>query len=692
MPTHCLGTIVLALPYFFRYSGETLRNLVKIQSCAATVTVTNRSPICKETLYNQSIPTSIGLAPIVLLSTPASLVAPLRRSMLSRQEKNPPTSQFEQWDATDYIALMANPAFRTEEALRTLFAANFFAFAAEYTRGELISNFTMNVDPQKGLLGMSSSYNEGMEGMGEHFETKIAGQKKQTARAEAETNNIDKLNEWSKTAPVDSFFVWNSPPGKISEGYAGLNSHSFIFIYHKTTANTVVLHQLRTWMSLSQHAEFQNQISSHTQNISSAVNAVEHSYRIINNISVFEPKDVGCTSAAEVVAKLTESAYQTEQTWKTKPQEMPKVPDAEYAQLRDFLLSLYVRVVVPALLTEVPETQDANSTEWLAFISSPAYKMLIQKLDVAFGILAYQPLTKWVAEKDENKQQSLLGQLLRKKDTSITTLSFEEIEEKLLSLFHLQLQKSAGTPITRKQIKEYNAIASSLMATTSRGLSLGQCGLGTFIPTRMFKTFGLQDIAGSTLNPGMLLGLPSHEKAAAFSFLTTKKYLPLHLPNGETWYVLAKHHQLYANYFAQNPNSFTADGLPIGPCGWLLRGDPRGMDELVLTGGEFSQFELLKASLLADLLSNPHDTLSLLESSLMPHIHSAVQKERLTQVLLTLHDALKTTVSLQELLFSDFFNKTAFPLIASLSKKVDVRQFVTNPEHTAAQVVAAFEV
>ncbi len=613
--------------------------------------------------------------------------------MFSRRPENQPspTSQFEQWDAVDYITLLTNPEFRNESSLQNLLSANFFAFAAEYTRGELISTFEMTVDPVKGLLGITSSYKEGMEGMGENFETKLVSQSKVSARAEVESNNISKLNEWSKAAPIDSFFVWNSPPGKVSEGYAGLNSHSFIFIYQKTSKNTVVLHQLRTWMNLSQHESFLNGLATNTQNDTDLSEFKNPSHKVIHNIRIFQPKDIGCANGTEVVTKLTEMAYQTQDSWKTKPQEMPKVPDSEYAQFRDFLLSLYMRIVVPTLLAEVPETNSAESNEWQQFIRSPKYALLVKKLDLTFGLLAYQPLVRWVEEKDENKRSSLFSHLFRKKNMEITQLSFAEIEHKLLSLFELQMQKTTGQAISKKDAKEYNSIAASLLSSTARGLSLGQCGLGTFIPTRMFQTLGLQQLTGSSLTPGVLLGLPTKEKASALSFLAAKKYLPLQLANGETWYVLAQHHELYANYFAQNPLSFAEDGTPIGPCGWLLRGDERGLDELVLTFSEFAQLEQLKASLLADLLNNPEGTVSLLHSSLLPMAKTPSQKEKVLEVLQTLQDSLKSAVSLQELLFSDFFSLTAWPLIAKLSKKVDMRQFVTNPEYTATQVVTVFD-
>ena len=105
-------------------------------------------------------------------------------------KKKPPESQFEQWDAAAYIDMVRDPNYRSRAALTNLLTANFVSFAAEYTRGEVISTFEMDVSPSTGLLGMLASYTQGLLGMGENFESKLETKGKSITRAQLETNNM----------------------------------------------------------------------------------------------------------------------------------------------------------------------------------------------------------------------------------------------------------------------------------------------------------------------------------------------------------------------------------------------------------------------------------------------------------------------------------------------------------------------
>ena len=628
------------------------------------------------------------------------------RSFLSTKEKitsffkkKPPESQFEQWDAAAYIVMVRDPNYRSRAALTNLLTANFVSFAAEYTRGEVISTFEMDVSPSTGLLGMLASYTQGLLGMGENFESKLETKGKSITRAQLETNNMYKLDQWAVAAPIGSLFIWNSPPGKVSEGYAGLNSHSFIFAYEKTSADKVVLHQYRTWMNLEQHQTFQTALD--TQNAELKTTSVQDSHQIINNTAVLSPKDIGCENAQQLVSLLEKNAYESSDTWRTKPSEMPQIDEAEYATFRDFLLSLYIRTVVPLLLAEVPEVESTEDPQWQTFIASKKYTDLISQLDIAFGILAYQPLVKWVEAADETPQKSknILQKLFSKsnKETNkITEMSQSQIEEGLMTMYQLRVAKLKGEKMDAQKVSTYNTLAQVLLSTTSRGLSLGQCGIGTFIPTKMLQT-GMpraQLGAPQLLNPGLAAGLPAKEKLELSNHLNTLSFLPLVLPNGETWYIKAQHYTEYKTFFTQNEVEYSPQGFPIGPCGWALRGDSRGEDELVLTVSEYNQLQALQALLLQDLLDNPEESFDVFASKLLDSAQSESEKVEIAEVIALLKEALKTTLDIGDLLFSEFFDALklfAHPVLSEVAQKVSLSNFIFNPEETASQVVVIYQ-
>lgn len=603
-------------------------------------------------------------------------------------------SRFEQWDAESYIQLAALSQYREVDALTTLLTANFISFSAEYTRGEVVSTFEMDVDPTNGLLGMMKSYATGILGMGENFEEKLQGKGKSPTRAQLETHNLVQLDHWSVSAPIGSVFIWNSPPGLVSEGYAGLSSHSFIFVYEKVSETKVVLHQYRTWMSLSQHAEFQEFA---TQSPASEKSKALSSHQIIHNIVVTTPKAHGCNSAPQFVALLEKKAYESQDSWKVKPNEMPQIDEEKYAEFRDFLLSLYILQVVPLLLSEVPEVDSIEDPAWQTFIQSKKYADLVSQLDLAFGILAYQPLVKWVEATDANPKKSSLWKILfSKKDdpTKINQLSLDEVQEGLLTMYQMQVDKLHGVSIRKEQVLQYNSLASTLLSTTARGLSLGQCGLGTFIPTRLGSSLMLQTPTGTIpAVPAMATGLGAKEKSSLLLHLKTLHYLPLVLKNGQTWYIKAEHFAQYQAFFTTTHLQLSEDGVPIGPCGWALRGDSRGSDELVLSSTEFRELQALQTQLFFDLYNNPEAGFDAFAEELLDRIESNTEKQEIVEILGILQRALKKTIDVSDLLFNEFFNSfiiSSHPFLAYIATKVQLSAFVLNPERTAEAVVEIY--
>lgn len=379
---------------------------------------------------------------------------------------------------------------------------------------------------------------------------------------------------------------------------------------------------------------------------------------------------------------------------------MPKIDEEKYTTFRDFLLSLYISEVVPLLLNEVPEVASPESSEWLTFIKSKKYAQLIQQLDFAFGILAYQPLVKWVEATNDNDtatpKTSLWKTLFSSKHEGpkIHEMSLEDVQKNLLIMYQLQVDKLHGVAIKSDQVSQYNSLASVLLSTTSKGLSLGQCGLGTFIPTKFGASLVMQTPVGTIpAVPGMAGGLGATEKSSLLDHLNSLHYLPLVLPNGETWYIQAKHFAEYKAFFDATPLQFSEDGIPIGPCGWALRGDPRGNDELVLSAPEYRELQALQAQLFFDLHNNPEASFDAFAQELLDRADNEEEKQEIAEIIEVLQQALKKTVDFGDLLFNDFFNSfviLSHPFLAYIATKVDLSAFVLNPLQTATEIVTVY--
>lgn len=440
-------------------------------------------------------------------------------------------SRFDQWDATAYIELMQDERYADAGRLRSLLFQNFVAFADEYTRGELYSTYNFDVIPAVGVFGMNDSYLDTLDTYGNGFTRKLEKNGKTATRAEIEAANMRKVNAWAAQAPVHSLFLWHSPPGTKQEGYGGLDGHSFLFVYEKTSETQVVLHQFRLWASLAEHQQIQDHFYPHE---TSTANKPKTAHEIIAHTTELLPPDEKLTddSAQDWTATQLQEIrllIETTQQYATKAAELPNPNEEVFIQLRDALFERYFATVLPLLM-------EARNFETL---SKKNKKRLVQQLDTAFGVLAYQPLLSWV-------------------ETASDHVDIPQYVATLDKLHAIQDKHDAGKPITREERSFFSLAAPNLLQVTNRTLSMGQCGIGTFLnPSLISKSL--------SANPNFLGSLQSG-------------YKRLTLQNGQSLLVPKEH---FAAYKAGS--YIGADGIAYGPCGV-----PLSADNLVQLFGNFT--------------------------------------------------------------------------------------------------------
>lgn len=439
-------------------------------------------------------------------------------------------SRFDQWDSTAYIELMQDERYADPNRLRSLLFQNFVAFADEYTRGELYSTYDFDVIPGVGVFGMSDSYLDTLDTYGTGFAQKLEKNGKTATRADIEAANMRKVNAWAAQTPVQSLFLWHSPPGSEQEGYGGLDGHSFLFVYEKTSETQVVLHQFRLWASLAEHQQIQQHFS---PDITTAAHKPKTAHEIIAHTTELLPPDTESNTQSSQEWTTTQlhtirSLIETTQQYAAKAAELPQPKEDVFIQLRDALFERYFSTVLPLLL-------EARQYENL---SKKDKKRLVQQLDTAFGVLAYQPLLSWV-------------------ETASDHVDIPQYVATLDKLHAIQDKHDTGQRITREERSFFSLAAPNLLQVTNRTLSMGQCGIGSFLnPSLMSKSF--------SFNPTVLNSLHSG-------------YKTLTLQNGQSLLVPKEH---FAAYKAGS--YIGADGIAYGPCGV-----PLSADNLVRFFGEF---------------------------------------------------------------------------------------------------------
>lgn len=562
-------------------------------------------------------------------------------------------SRFQNWDAEALINKAADPRYRRADRLSNLLEADWFSFSAEYVRAQLVTQIPMTLQPEMGILGMNSSYQDGLDHQGQGFIEKLNRQGKKVSRAEIEQNNLLELNNWSLYAPTHSIFVWSSPPGAEEEGYGGRNSHSFTFVYQKTAPDQVVLHQFRSWMPLKDHRSLHSQLhsDSHPRTQSLRDHDLIADTIILNPSADLNEQQLEIWSNAQI-QQVEGFVYKSSKSWSFDINEVPEVPEQQYQIYRDFLITLYIREVVPLLLEQVPEV---DSEEWWRFSSSQEHARLIEQLDLAFAFLAYQPLLKFVELANENEagNQGLIKGLLNGVlsnsggERLMIEIPLPELESQLRFLYQTKLSEIHGGNIDPQLVEEFNNTGRSLLSSANSVFSQGQCGIGSLFSNSISKNNVLSSLANPSLS-GQFLGgfgegFSMQEKLGLIKELS--EYKPLYIQNRDTGNVEV----WYAKFLTNN----TADIASYSSQCYILNGQIFGPCDVPLTPGnvpidfvdeQIDMFSLMPADQYLQLLN------SLTYSQSEEYFEEQLENQSLKEVLLSQATTRREKLEIEQLL------------------------------------------
>ena len=274
-----------------------------------------------------------------------------------------------------------------------------------------------------------------------------------------------------------------------------------------------------------------------------------------------------------------------------------------------------------------------------AFWQSAEYAAVINKLDLAFSI-AWQHLLKYVDSIDERRfDRPPIPQL-------------HHIPE-LRELFFIKLKSDDGKA-NKQDRQRFNILAPQLLSVGSRTLSVGQCGIGTLIPTQLFR--GLENFSAlrsapslSYLNQFDIAKLSAVDKLS-FKNTVLSQYKPLtligRLGRTEKFWIRSEYYEQYLLGSKVLPT-----GEFVGPCDISLTS---GLDEFVLTDAKYRElFQAASPFHLSSLAQLESD-----ETMALSQAGSDVERQNIRDNYTQQRVKLKNTVSVTELVNNDLFRPT----------------------------------
>jgi hypothetical protein len=515
------------------------------------------------------------------------------RRLWSHEARTEVLSRHTNWDTTSLCRRLSESAeyqYSVDELLQTL-TPNFETFTDEYSLGSPVKTYRFEIhtteEGELGTNGVDGRYKETTRQHAERFaQEKVAKAGKRQQRAAVESVNSDRLDQWIPTVLRDNSIslgtklVWFSPPGYKVEGYHGTSPkhHSFVWVYEKRqdeSSSYVEMTQYRCWPTLEQLKEVQKLFKARSINTGALPQ--------FTSLFPLSERNTIIANMFELPATMTDqeierTIYSSASTWKVQPKQMPHEQLSEellkqfFEQrttlLREFLEPTYRRLLKDPIIEQYLVLPFSHP-----FWTSSEYRTLIHQLDFSFG-LAKQALDKWI----ENALNS----------QSPTDIPLKHLE----SLFQLG-SKHAQTGLDKKERQQFNSLAPTVLAKGNRLLSIGQCGIGTVIPTQLTSQLQLT-VSSSGLpalhsTPISALEKLSHEHKEQFREALAR-YAPFEVLDkhgtSHRFWVLREYLSDYQGQCYEND-----DGLFIGPCGVPLTMED---DEFILTDEKYR--ELLHVS------------------------------------------------------------------------------------------------
>lgn len=484
--------------------------------------------------------------------------------------------------------------------------------------------------------GIESVYPETMSAVGRRFEQKLKAEKKPVIRAALDTRSMEQFEAWStdESVPLGSYLLLVSPKGSVDEGYAGTNrrNYNFINLYQKVGSDE---YQLIQYTNFDHFVDLKKVLIDISQLSTSLHFTLEDFVPSIGKLSL---RHSLVTTRIELspltdISSIENCLYQFEHRWKLQRTQLPKIDDAAFThQLR--------RLVDFAIEEIISCSRGENAVE--------RADLLIKTIREVF--------LKWVETHAENYQNKDV------RPTQFQEISLNEIRQR----WRLEVKKAELTINKNELVDLSNQLSSTALSPLIpllRLSTIAHCVAGT--PHSLaFQIIKTQAQYGKLLQAPTLFGVGTAEinysrqnKEPLTNFVKKQLF-------GQIWFIRREFASAYTEETCR-----LIDGIVIGPCDIPLREDrAHCISESVVTalayGSSYERSSLNEAIKAAEAI----------------RLRNPQEQQYVDFLLYLLSSSLRKTVSLIQLLNSDYFSWASLAAFSCMQKLSDPFQLLKNPE------------
>lgn len=350
--------------------------------------------------------------------------------------------------------------YTKEELMNTVLEKDWETFLDEYIFAKLHTEYEFS------KTGLPNSYKESLTNLSKNLDFE------KNKRFFIEGENMKAVQNFIESEEFEQGekLVWFSPKGSLEDGYLGEEdtSYNFIFVYDKESQEKTKLNIYRNYDNFKKLNNIQSQINSFGE-IKPSINQ----------------KNIKLNDSEKMISSLTQIKnsinlkdlekifFQNEENWLIKKNDLPNLSEKEIEELKPTLEEIknFYFQNFRKITKAMPDSLETND----GFFQSQKYQTIIEELDLLFTI-SHQSLLKVI---DNHKNQTNQNFNLNN-DLNLIFNSLENKEE----------DKNKNNKIN--SLLSANLINSS--NPLARTLSVGQCGIGTFLPVGLIKNVaGIKD-------------------------------------------------------------------------------------------------------------------------------------------------------------------------------------------------------
>lgn len=344
--------------------------------------------------------------------------------------------------------------YTKEELMNTVLEKDWETFLDEYIFGKIHTEYEFT------KTGLPNSYKEDLTNLSKNLDFK------KNKRFFIEGENMRAVQNFIENEEFKQGekLIWFSPKGSVEDGYSGEEntSYNFIFVYDKESQEKTKLNIYRNYDNFDKLNNIQSQINSFGE-IKPTINQenikLNDSEKMISRLILVKN--------STDLKDLEKLFFQNEENWSIKKNDLPNLSEKEIKELKPTLekiKSFYFQNFKKITKT-MPDSLETNN----GFFQSQKYQNIIEELDLLFTI-SHQSLLKVI----DNHQNQANQNFNLDNDLNLIFKSLEEneVEDK------------------NKNSKINNLLSANLINSNNplaKTLSVGQCGIGTFLPVGLIK-------------------------------------------------------------------------------------------------------------------------------------------------------------------------------------------------------------